>query len=71
MFSFGPDDIAPGVCATCISARMAVLMVGAVQRVARGATQPMSDRLMPLRFLIWTLSVFGLGALVEWKACHG
>jgi len=32
-FSFGPDDMAPGVCPTCIDARMSALMLAAARRL--------------------------------------
>jgi hypothetical protein len=38
-FSFGPDDPAPGVCPTCLDARMSALMLGAARRAASGMGQ--------------------------------
>lgn len=35
-FSFGPDDPAPGVCPTCLDARMSALMLGAARRATAG-----------------------------------
>lgn len=35
-FTGGPDDPAPGVCATCLDARMSALMLGGVRRAAGG-----------------------------------
>jgi len=37
-FSGGPDDVAPGVCAECLRARMAALMLGAMRRAEHATT---------------------------------
>jgi hypothetical protein len=37
-FSFGPDDPAPGVCPTCLDARMADVMRSAAERAAHEPT---------------------------------